>query len=88
MSTLISMLWLVAMLCRSLAATKPLFQIQQSTPIPRIVRLLVCEKNTQLRLNHVSGTVLMIQLTENSPTFGHIRVNRNCASGNHVMQGV
>ena len=38
------------------------------TPIPRIARILVLEKKNALNENRVSGTVVMIQLTQNSPT--------------------
>ena len=45
-----------------------------TTPIPRITRILVFEK-TELRKNHISGTVLMIQLMQNSPTCAYIGQN-------------
>ena len=45
-----------------------------NTPIPCIVHILGFEK-TALHENHVSGTVLMIQLTRNSPTCAYIDQN-------------
>ena len=39
-----------------------------TTPIPRIMCILFFEK-TVLRINRVSGTVLMIQLIQNSPAY-------------------
>ena len=46
----------------------------QNTAIPRIAHILVPGKNT-LSENRVSGTVLIIQLTRNSPTCVYIGQN-------------
>ena len=47
---------------------------QYQEGFPPIVRILVYGKNA-LRENCVSGTVLMIQLTQNSPTWAYIGQN-------------
>ena len=47
------------------------------TPITHIAHILV------LRKNHVSGTVLMFQLMQKSPTNAKILI-----SGNRVMRGL
>jgi hypothetical protein len=44
------------------------------TTIPRIAHILLFEKNI-LHDNHFSGTVLMIQLLQNSPTYAYIGQN-------------
>ena len=41
------------------------------TPIPRLTHILVSGKN-RVTQNHVSGTVRMFQLTQNSPTNANI----------------
>ena len=50
------------------------------------------EKKNALREYCVSGTVLMIQVMQNSPTCGYIGQNLlkkgNRASGNHIMRGL
>ena len=50
------------------------------TPIPHIAHILV------LRKNHVSGTVLMFQLMQKSPTNAYIAEAKIWLSGNQVMQ--
>ena len=45
-------------------------------------------ENPALHENRISGTVLMIQLTWNSPTCAKIRVSGERASGNRVMRGL
>ena len=66
-----------------------LHEIQMvTTAIPSIARILVLKK-IALRENCVGGTILMIQLTRNSPICGYkIRLSGNHTSGNHVMRGL